>query len=427
MIDEKIPERHPGSNTSREKLLCEYEYEINVNGNDLTRESGIGSQAYESNAFNKVFKVSYEEIKPIYRETVNDYKYRLTDSVRIQSLAGFDEGYTDIVDYILKFSYRIWQENDIGLLYSHYANNTEINNSTRRLTHGIAEAISETTQLLYAFPDSINQQQKVIWSGDDKEGFYSSHKSLFQATNKGNSTYGPATEKRVNFFVMTDCVVYRNRIIKEWLVRDGLHLVKQLGFDPVEVAKELAKSNKSKMSPLQNNFGMSQAMEGQYPPPIYKPTQIGAFEIGDFILEMFNKIHEWKMFGSMSAYYAENAMLHYICEEDGSGLQEIRKIFIGFHSSFANAQVLVERVTCNPISEGGDYDVAVRWRVMGVNDGIGFFGEPSYEQIEILVITHLKIVNCKIVEEWMIFDGMDVLRQMYQNSSTDIESNDKCI
>lgn len=42
---------------------------------------------------------------------------------RRQSLRGFDPIYTDIVDYIVRCTHRIWDERDIGLIYTHYTHN----------------------------------------------------------------------------------------------------------------------------------------------------------------------------------------------------------------------------------------------------------------------------------------------------------------
>ena len=42
---------------------------------------------------------------------------------RVQSMQGFDSVYTDIVDYIVRCTHRIWDERDVGLIYSHYTHN----------------------------------------------------------------------------------------------------------------------------------------------------------------------------------------------------------------------------------------------------------------------------------------------------------------
>ena len=48
-----------------------------------------------------------------------------TDRPRVQGLRGFDPIYTDIVDYNIRCTHRIWDERDIGLIYSHYTHNTD--------------------------------------------------------------------------------------------------------------------------------------------------------------------------------------------------------------------------------------------------------------------------------------------------------------
>ncbi len=46
-----------------------------------------------------------------------------TNRPRSQSMDGFDDIYTDIVDYIVRCTHKIWDERDIGLIYTHYTHN----------------------------------------------------------------------------------------------------------------------------------------------------------------------------------------------------------------------------------------------------------------------------------------------------------------
>ena len=43
---------------------------------------------------------------------------------RVQPMRGFDPIYTDIVDYIVRCTHRIWDERDVGLIYTHYTHNS---------------------------------------------------------------------------------------------------------------------------------------------------------------------------------------------------------------------------------------------------------------------------------------------------------------
>src|SRR5262245_10054129 len=52
---------------------------------------------------------------------------------RVQPMQGFDEIYTDIVDYIVRCTHRIWDERDIGLIYTHYTHNIVLYGTTGTL------------------------------------------------------------------------------------------------------------------------------------------------------------------------------------------------------------------------------------------------------------------------------------------------------
>ena len=60
-----------------------------------------------------------------------------------------------------------------------------------------------------------------------------------------------------------------------------------------------------------------------------------------------------------------------------------------------------------------EWDVAVRWRLRGLHEGRGMFGAPSMKPVDILGINHYRVAGNRIQEEWVTFDGLDVLKQIY--------------
>jgi predicted ester cyclase len=340
---------------------------------------------------------------------------------RKQSMQGFDEDYSDIVDYILKITHRIWEEKGIGLIYRYYHNESKVHSPILTNT-GINSVISGTLQTLHSFPDRRLIAENVIWSGNDQAGFFSSHRILSTGTNMEDSCFGPANGRKVVYRTIADCCIFANRIHEEWLVRDNLYLVKQLGFDPVEVAKKLAMKGREKAPAFQSNFGVGENMEGQYMPNVFMTKKDDKFEIGEFILEMYNKVWEWRLFNYVKDFYADNATVHFICNRDLVGHNQIQGMLISLFASFPNARFVIDRVTCNQRNSEDDWDVAVRWRLYGLNEGIGYFGYPSGKPVEIVGITHFRVYKEKIIEEWMVFDGLDVLRQIYIDSADKFES-----
>lgn len=354
----------------------------------------------------KVYYGDSNQVTPVGHQDYNDYT---KNTERKQSLPGFDKEYNDIVDYILKITHRIWEEKGIGIIYDTYHNDVTMHCSSTTLV-GIKDVVANTLQTLHTFPDRRLIGENVIWSCHDTNGFLSSHRVLSTATNLGDSTFGKATGRRVNFRTVIDCAVENNRIYEEWLVRDNLWLVKQLGFDVHEVAKTLARNSKRKTPPLQSRYGLGESMQGQLMPEKYTAKDDS---VGEMMLEMHSRIYNYKMICDVKKYYADNALVHYICDKDLFGFEEIQGMIISLLSSFPNAHYGVDRVTCNQRRGINEYDVAVRWRLRGLHEGLGTFGAPTMKPVEFLGITHYRIVNGKIEEEWITYDGLDVLRQIY--------------
>lgn len=361
-----------------------------------------------------VFYGDSTEVQPVGYMDYNEFS---KSTKRNQGMEGFDKEYRDIVDYIMSITHKIWEEKGIGVIYETYHNDVVMHTGVNSI-QGVSEVVSGTLQTLHAFPDRKLYGENVVWSGNDKEGFLSSHRIVSNTSNLGDSSFGPATGKKIMFRTIVDCFVHSNRIVEEWLVRDNLYIVKQLGYNPVEVAKRLAKKSTQTGPTSQSHFGLSEARKGQFMPAEFIPTSI-TFEIGDFILELYNKIWERRLFNYVNDFYTGNANVHFICGTDLIGSQQIQGMLISLFASFPNAAFLVDRVTINEGMQKGSWDVAVRWRLQGLHEGIGYFGMPSGKPVEILGISHLHVHEGKVTEEWITFDGLDVLQQIH----TEVESD----
>ena len=71
---------------------------------------------------------------------------------RRQSMAGFDDTFIDIVDYILRITHRIWEEKDIGLIYRTYRHNSKVVDDSG-LQYGRDKIVADTVHTINAFPD----------------------------------------------------------------------------------------------------------------------------------------------------------------------------------------------------------------------------------------------------------------------------------
>ena len=337
-----------------------------------------------------------------------DYNDYIGLTSKNQTMEGFDKEYRDFVDYILKITHGIWEEKGIGIIYDTYHNNVAMHFGSFN-SYGIKSVISGTLQTLFSFPDRKLIGQNVIWSKHKEIGFMSSHRILSTATNLNDSSFGPATGRKVSFRTTVDCAVENNRIYEEWLVRDNLWIVKQLGFDPIEVAASMAKSSVKKLNDSLNTTGFNENLQGQLMPKLYEAESDNP---GEIILEMFSRVYNYRLFNEVAKYYSQEAVVHYICDQDMIGEQQIQGMLIGLFASFPNAAIVVDRVTYNDRVEENSFDIALRWTLKGNHEGLGIYGQPSGKLVEILGISHFIMTNGKISEEWLTYDGLDVYKQI---------------
>ena len=389
---------------------------------DTKKEEETGTQMMERQQINdKIYYGETEEVNPVRHADYNDY-LKLAESK--QQLPGFDGEYRDIVDYVLKITHRIWEEKGIGVIYDTYHNDVTMHCASTNLV-GIKDVVANTLMTLHSFPDRRLIGEQVIWSKHDTKGYLSSHRVLSTATNLGDSDFGRATGKKVNFRTVIDCAIENNRIYEEWLVRDNLWLVKQLGFDVHEVAKNMARGAKGKTPALQSRYGLGESMEGQFFPEKYRAKDDS---VGEMMLEMHSHVFNYKMINEIRTYYAKDAVTHYICGKDLVGYEEIQGMVISLLASFPNAHHSVDRITCNRRAGEDEWDVAVRWRLRGLHEGRGMFGAPSMKPVEMLGINHYRIAGNRIQEEWVTFDGLDVLKQIYlETDDAYIKTDDSMI
>lgn len=351
----------------------------------------------------KDVKIYYGDSSRVNSLAHKNYSDFLKYTERKQELPGFDDEYLDIVDYIVKITHRIWEEKGIGVIYDTYANNCLVHTGDSYST-GVSGVVANTLATLHAFPDRRLMAEDVVWSEDAPGKFLSSHRIMSTGTNLGDSNFGPATGKKIYFRTIADCACANNLIYEEWLVRDNLWIVQQLGIDADELARKMAAGQ-----PAKKTFGRDECMEGQFIPEIYKAKDDS---VGERLLELLNEVYNRKMMNRICDFYAENAVVHTICNKDLIGHDEIQGAAVSLLASFPNARLVVDRVTCDD-REDGAWNASVRWYLRGLHEGLGQYGAPTGKPVEIMGITQYRVEDGKIVEAWEVYDGLDVLRQLH--------------
>ena len=83
---------------------------------------------------------------------------------RRSQCAASTRSYTDIVDYIVRCTHRIWDERDVGLIYTHYTHNCVLYGVLGTM-YDRESIVRETIQRIVELPDRRGMATSVIWRG----------------------------------------------------------------------------------------------------------------------------------------------------------------------------------------------------------------------------------------------------------------------
>jgi predicted ester cyclase len=324
---------------------------------------------------------------------------------RTQPMRGFEDRFSDIVDYIVRITDEIWLERAVGYIYDTYDASCTVY-SSYGIVRSVEEVIASTVATLNAYPDGEIHHLSVAWSGDEDQGFYTSHLGHSRSTNVGRTAWGPGTGRRTSIRFVADCISRDNRIHTEWLVRDNGAAVRQLGFDPHIVARAAAEAGAAE------SFLVSPAtrLEGQAPRArlnVDETTPQGWAEA------LFHDIWNLRRLDWIGRAYADEVIAHAGGGRTANGPRNYQALVLHVLAAMPDAVMRVENVCWSEEADG--VIVAVRWVLEGRTAPGGVLGEcPAGKPVFMMGMSHLRLAGGKIVEEWMLFDEVGVLAQAYR-------------
>lgn len=334
------------------------------------------------------------------------YSLRHPTGKRTQSLKGFEEQFVDIVDYIVRITDEIWVDRAMGRIYDTYDHSCTIY-SSYGVIRSVEEVMASTAATLNGFPNGEAHFLNVAWSGNENDGFYTSHLGFSRSTNLGASSFGPATGRRANIRFCADCISLENRIHTEWLVRDNGALVRQLGFNIHDAARRIAQSPTQECQVV----SVPTRMIGQVP---RQPLDISSDTMDGYFLNLYHNIWNLRRFDFVERYYSADMVCHSSGGRVAIGQRNYSALLLLILTSLPDATISVEKITHSEETDG--LIVAVRWVLSGTSCIGGFLGDVAEGiPIDMMGMSHHRFVNDKIVEEWMLFDEVGVLAAAYRH------------
>ncbi len=334
------------------------------------------------------------------------------ENERRQSLRGFDDEYVDIVDYIVRCTYKIWEQHGIGLIYGHYTHNA-VQHGTDGVWYGRDQVIANTIQMQAAFPDLRLIADDVVWTGDDVEGFKTSHRCTLVGRNTGYSVFGAPTGRRIALRSVYNCAVRENRIYAEWAFNDELSLIRQLGLPLRETVKKLTPAPLDSLG--SDTVGQVERVRGQTTPDALPPataSKLGSVDVEDLVRRSMHEIWNWRLLNKVDDYYGENYLYHGATGRETYGRGNYKAYVLSVLAMFPDAAMHIDDLCWNGDEREG-YRTAVRWTLLGTHTGPGIYGEPTDRQIQMSGITQHLVRGGRFVEEWTLFNELQILQHLW--------------
>jgi len=324
-------------------------------------------------------------------------------AARTQPMAGFEDRFTDIVDYIVRITDEIWQDHAVGYIRDTYDADSVVYSG-----YGVvrtAEAVVRSTiASIAAAPDGDTRHINVAWSGDETENFYTAHLGYGGSTHVTPGLYGPATGRRYTMRFAADCLIRANKIHTEWLVRDAGSSVRQLGLDLDEVARAVAT-----IVPAEP-YVVGPAVPGA----TAVPASAAGNSVEAWARGLFERVWSERRFDRLSHYYAPGIAAHSGGGRSVQGLPALSVLFLQILASIPDGTMSVEHVSWAEETDG--VIVAVRWVLAGSSARGGVLGYqlPEGRPVFMMGSTHLRLTGSHIVEEWTVFDEIATMAMAYR-------------
>lgn len=327
-----------------------------------------------------------------------------------QSLSGFDPDYRNIVDYIVRITHRIWEtdQREVEYIGKCYAPDSLVYDDYGLQT-GSRKIIADTHHTTGAFPDIVLDAEEVIWAGDDKVAFHTSHLTRITGRNTGPSRYGEASGREVNVPVIANCVALGNDIFLEHVLYNTSAMLQQLGFDLWKEAERLAADPPAGWPRSREIWDQLRSAVSPAK-PLFEVEPVEVFDPDAFARELHDNI--WNGDGSAIAEHYDSGLgFEGTTERLFAGTDAYRAYVAELREAFPDLSLQVDEVYW--MCDGADRClVSTRWSAEGSHTGGGLYRDPTGAACQIWGITQWQVKDGKVRREWQLFNEFDLMMQI---------------
>jgi predicted ester cyclase len=327
---------------------------------------------------------------------------------RRQPMRGFEDTYVDIVDYIIRVTHRIWEDQDVGYIYDTYAPGCFVYDDSGP-NYGVERVVSATMESVHAFPDTRSWADEIIWAGNEDEGFVTSHRYITTGHHLGAWKWGGPTGRKVNLWGFANCVIRENQIFEEWVLYNMTSKFMQLGIDVAWAARQYG--NELNRTVADRHFGEVERLEGGRQPEYYPESTSDRFDVEHFVRSLWHNTYNRRDLSAIDRAYSAAVRWKAVSNRAGYGRSDVKGMARALMATFPDLGMHVDEVYWMG-NEAEGFRVSVRWTAIGTHRGYALYGAPTGRRVHVWGIDQLYIKDGRITEDWMMFNEFDVMAQI---------------
>lgn len=277
------------------------------------------------------------------------------------------------------------------------------------LQTGSKKIVADTRHTTGAYPGIILDAEDVIWAGDDKIGFHTSHRTRIMGKNTGPSRYGPPKNADISVLVIANCVALGNDIYLEHVLYNTSAMLQQLGIDLWQEAERLVNDPPSgwpRGNQLWNELRRATSPEI----PLSEAEAIDGFDPDRFARDVHHSI--WS--GDRSALaqnYTANFEFEGTTNRAFTGRNAYDDYVTELRDAFPDLRLQVDEVYWMGNDQEG-WLISTRWSAEGTHSGGSLYRSPTGKACQIWGITQWSVKNGQIEKEWSLFNELDLMMQI---------------
>ena len=312
--------------------------------------------------------------------------------------------FADLTDFILRITERIWEERHVEDIRQYYTADCRVE-TPAGITSNVEAVIQSTLETLNQFPDRQLLGEDVIWSEDQTDYFYSSHRIFSTMTHLGEGTFGKGTGARIGVRTIADCAVYKNQIYDEWLVRDHAAILSDIGLPQLEFALTLAEArSESGQKPIHFH-----SLENR---PKTDGIHLSDRDSAKHYVKGYRNLFDESAFGWVRESYDRAAQIYAPGGITLRGWDKITDFWLGLRASLSQVKFTADHLI-NREDPKEPERIALRWTATGQHEGRGRYGEPRGNPLHLLGISHAELRRGKILREWVLLDELAIWQQIF--------------